>query len=507
MKEYLKPYRIDPSYGGSPYTCTRCGSQFIPLCTAKSGDLQTVSICKTCKTEVGIIFKYGSLEAYKKQISDKQKTAQKARNTPEYRKKIAESVRAVWKDETYRKRISDKVSQTWATKTEEEKRVRSCNIKKGMKCSEALIQEHIAAKKVQLEKELGQELIRFQDARYLYNFSWDTMHKQKRATYKIGNQVYLTKQACEDIHHTMGCTGSSQAEKDIVQWLQSYYKGPIITNDKKLLQGKELDIYLPDEHLAIEYNGSYWHSDRANILKQSIPSKEDRQFAKQRHIEKTLLCEQVGVDLIHIFEDDWADRTDIVKSILLKRLGLVSKVYARNCIVKDLSVTQYKQFLEENHLQGYAAATIKLGLFYKDELVECVGILTTMSTHSTKPELVRLCTKKGIQVLGGFSKLLKHSGQGCIISYVDRGTFRGSGYEAVGFKKDRVNPPTYFYVQVGKSYQRIPRYAFQKSRIKYLYEKGLLSYFNPDETEEINMYKNGFGRIWNCGTVRVLYEN
>lgn len=75
-------------------------------------------------------------------------------------------------------------------------------------------------------------------------------------------------------------------------------------NDKKVLNGKELDIYIPSKNLAIEYNGLYWHSDKATLEKNDIPNKETRMYAKYRHIEKTKLCKEKNIRLIHIFEDD-----------------------------------------------------------------------------------------------------------------------------------------------------------------------------------------------------------
>ena len=73
----------------------------------------------------------------------------------------------------------------------------------------------------------------------------------------------------------------------------------------------------------------------------------------------------------------------------------------------------------------------------------------------------------------------------------------------LGFKIIKQNGPTYFYTQGS---QREPRYNYMRKNIEKLYNKKVLKYWNPQETEEINMYKNGFGRIWNCGTYKVRYQ-
>lgn len=296
--------------------------------------------------------------------------------------------------------------------------------------------------------------------------------------------------------------GVSLKEKELVNFLKSLGE-EVEENNKSILKGKELDVYLPGKNLAIEFNGLYWHSDIPKFSTDQIPSEEERVFARKRHLEKTLACEENGIRLIHIFEDDWDTRRPIVESILRIALGKpLKKVFARKCKVKEIDNSIYKDFLIQNHLQGYSKADLRIGLFFEGELLECCGILRK-GNHTNNPELVRLCTKKNCQVIGGFSKLLKHSGFEIIDSYVDIGTFGGAGYRASGFVLEKVNPPTYFYTK-GRS--RIPRYFFQRKEIQKQFQQGKLKYWNSEETEETNMYKNGYGRIWNCGTAKVRFS-
>ena len=290
--------------------------------------------------------------------------------------------------------------------------------------------------------------------------------------------------------------GTSKKEKDLLDFVKSIYKGEIIENSKKILNGLELDIFLPEKNLAIEFNGLYWHSDKAAF---NIPTKEEKEHAKYRHLEKTKLCEEKGIHLIHIFEDDWDFKQNIVKSILNLQLNKGNVIFARNCDLQELDLETYKKFLEENHLQGFSFADLRLGLFYENELVECIGV-NTKGTHSKEAELVRLCSKQNTRVLGGFSKLLKASRVKKVVSYIDRATFSGKGYDEVSFEKIKENNPSYFYVRKGL---RIPRNHFMRRKIKAKFEKGELKYWNPEETEEVNMYKNGYSRIWNCGTIKV----
>lgn len=295
----------------------------------------------------------------------------------------------------------------------------------------------------------------------------------------------------------------SSAEIELRQFVSNLC-GDVLIQDRNLLKGKELDIYVPSKKVAIEFNGLYWHSDKVGLKNNGdVPLIKDREKARLRHLQKTEMCEKEGVRLIHIFEDDWNERKSICKSIIAKALGAPCiKIFARKCELKPISLEDYRLFLNTYHLQGYSFADIRLGLYFRDELIQCIGILTK-GNHSEIPELVRMCVKSDTQVLGGFSKLLKHSGFHKIASYVDRATFDGKGYEAVGFKPVKVNRPVHFYVE---KHSRIPRYTFMRDKIKKKFQRGELKYWNPLETEEINMYKNGYYRIWNCGTIKVEIE-
>lgn len=298
--------------------------------------------------------------------------------------------------------------------------------------------------------------------------------------------------------------GKSQKEKDLLDFTQSIYKGEILPNYRKLLDGKELDIYIPEKNLAIEFNGVYWHSDKAQLGVKDIPNSYQRQYAKYRHLEKSEKCKEKGVRLIHIFEHDWNLRKDIVKDIISQALGTnYVKVYARKCELKDIDLNMYKDFLNQNHLQGYSWADFRKGLFLEDKLVEVIGI-RTKGNHSKESELVRLCTRKGLKVLGGFSRLLKSFGKP-LVSYIDISTFSGGGYDAVGFRIVKKNPPVYFYVNLITSSVE-PRYNYMRNCIERKFKKGELKYWNAKETEEVNMYKNGFARIWNCGTYKVFWD-
>jgi hypothetical protein len=121
----------------------------------------------------------------------------------------------------------------------------------------------------------------------------------------------------------------SKAETEILEWLTVLNINDVIINDRTILKGKELDIYIPSHSLAIEFNGLYWHSE--------LNGKD-----KNYHLNKTIKCKEQDIQLIHIFEDEWLDKQDIIKNIIKIKLRLIEeKVYGRKCVIKELESNKY----------------------------------------------------------------------------------------------------------------------------------------------------------------------
>jgi len=145
----------------------------------------------------------------------------------------------------------------------------------------------------------------------------------------------------------------SGMENELFNFIQENYDGNIIRNSR--IENKELDIYLPEINLAFEFNGLYWHSE---IYKD-----------KNYHKDKTELCNKNNIRLYHIWEDDWLYKKDIVKSMILNKLGKSkNKIFARKCVIKVIDDNKkIKDFLDNNHIQGFVGSSVKKGLYYKNE--------------------------------------------------------------------------------------------------------------------------------------------
>lgn len=276
-------------------------------------------------------------------------------------------------------------------------------------------------------------------------------------------------------------SNSSSYENEIIEWLKSNNEY-VESRNRNIIGNLELDIYIPNKKVAIEFNGLYWHSDRFKN--------------KYYHVEKTKRCDNIGIDLLHIFEDDWNNKKDIVKSIIKNKLKLITNtIYARECTIKSIKLNECKEFLIKNHIQGYSRCAYKIGLFYKSELVSVMTFGNRRTNSTIEFELIRFCNKIDTIVIGGASKLFtffikNYNYSGKIVSYADASLFSGGLYEKLGFSLAHLSKPNYYWVVNGIRYHRF------KYNKKKLVEK-----FNSDinKSESEIMSEMGYYKIWACG--------
>ena len=302
------------------------------------------------------------------------------------------------------------------------------------------------------------------------------------------NDRYYVKSSDIDeiLQHEPMSTGKSVIENNIALFIEQHYNKTIIRNTRSVIKPKELDIYLPDIKLAIEVDGIWYHSANAGT---------DPRY----HLDKTLACEELGIRLIHFTDFEWVNKTDICKSIILSALGeYKNKIYARQCVIKEVDHNTTDNFLNINHIQGKVKSTYNLGLYYKNELVQLI-CLGSSRFKKNEVELLRMCTKLNTQVVGGFSKLMMHQPYTEVISYLDRSKFSGNGYKAIGFTVISTSRPSYKYYKDNIEFNRI---AAQKHKLPKL----LGDDFNPDETESQNMQRCGWFQVFDCGTLKLKYE-
>ena len=304
------------------------------------------------------------------------------------------------------------------------------------------------------------------------------IHRHLLEYRKKNEQIFCT--ICNKLNTT------DKLQDEVSKYITSFSLD-IVTNTRKIITPLELDILIPSKNIAIEFNGLNWHSEKY--------------VENNYHQKKTEECEKQGIQLIHVYEDDWLYKQDIVKSRLKSLLGISDRrIFARKCIVKELDSKITKLFLEENHIQGGGVnSKYRYGLFLEDELVACMTFGQSRF-EKDKIELHRFANKLNTNVIGGASKLfkyfLKQDISKEIISYADRSWSQGKLYETLGFSLVKKTIPNYYYI-IGK--MRVDRFKFRKSE---LIKQG----FDPSKTEVEIMNNRGYFKLFDSGSLKFEYK-
>jgi hypothetical protein len=268
-------------------------------------------------------------------------------------------------------------------------------------------------------------------------------------------------------------------ENELYKFILSIYGGEIIQSYR---DGLEIDIYLPELKIGFEFNGLYWHSEKYKD--------------KNSHFDKTEYFRKVDIRIIHIWEDDWDNKSNIIRSQIRNWIGLSEKrIFARKCEIEEIIDNKIiRNFLNENHIQGYLNSKIKIGLYHDGELVSIMVFDQFEGRKKMKDgewNLARFCNQINTNVIGGSSKLLKYFIKKYtpyrIISYADRDWSLGSLYDTLGFDKIYDTKPDYKYIINNK---RVHKSRFRKSLL------------DTDLTESQKMKKNDILKIWDCGKIK-----
>lgn len=270
------------------------------------------------------------------------------------------------------------------------------------------------------------------------------------------------------------------------------YDIQFVCNDRSIIGGKELDFYLPEFNVAIEFNGVYWHGEMMGKT-------------RNYHYEKWKKCEEQNISLLSIWEDEWAIDTKKKlwqnKILYMCNKSDLPRIHARKCSVVKLSFQDSKAFLDQYHLQGHQPFIHSFGLIYNNQLVQ---VMTFFNTRDNKPdqlELNRFCSINTHNVVGAFQKLLKHAVKNIdvssVVSFSDNSYSTGKLYETTGFTLDSILTPDYKYVI---NSQRVHKQNFRKNKLAKMFD---LSESVVATTSEWDiMQQHGIDRIWDCGKKR-----
>lgn len=281
----------------------------------------------------------------------------------------------------------------------------------------------------------------------------------------------------------------SLEEIEIIRYIESLGATPH-HSDWDLLEDVEIDIVVEDKKFAIEMDGLHWHS---------IGKGEETKENRERHLSKTNRMKELGYELLHITDSEWHNKNSIVKNMIRSKLCLNDRIYARNCLLKQVETKEVKPFLSENHVQGYSTSKINYGLYFKDELVMLATFGKPRFNKEYDWELIRLSTKQGLSVVGGMSRLItqfRKNNVGSLISYCDKRYGYGNSYLKCGFSNIGETSPGYTWTD---GTNMINRFKTQKANLV----KWLPS-FDPSLSESDNMFNAGYKRFWDCGQLKFV---
>ena len=308
----------------------------------------------------------------------------------------------------------------------------------------------------------------------------------KHGEFKISPDNFLAGKGCPMCGHSL-----SKAEKELMDFISSFYNGNIINRDRSLLGGLEVDICIPEKHIAFEFNGLRWHTEG---------------FGKNKwyHLHKKEECNKAGFALFSIFEDEWLQHREALLSKVRRILGGCNeypKIGARKTVIKEASKDECEAFVNRNHIQGFVNATVHLGGFYERKLV---AVMSFTRRKEDKWEMVRFCSDIDYIIQGMCSKFVshfvKHYHPSEIKTFLDRRWERNiedNVYTKCGFVLKEILPPDYRYTNGhGK---RIHKFAFRKNKLHRRYGLAL------SMTEKEMAKELGYDRIWDCGLVKYIW--
>lgn len=342
----------------------------------------------------------------------------------------------------------------------------------------------------------------YYSVRYINNKTKVVLICKTHGEFEVRPDVFLARsQDCPKCSNS----GISKGEKKVAEFIKSIYDGEVLENKRDVIPPYEVDIYLPEKKLAFEYHGLYWHS-------QQQLEKSNRN-AKMYHLEKLMLAYKNNVRLIQVFEDEWNNKQEVVKSRIKHILGIYDKkIGARQIEIRNIDPKTKNDFLNNYHIQGKDNASFKYGAFFNDELV---GVMTFCAPRVSlgrkekkagEYELSRFATKAGYKIQGLASKMFKHfintENVNSVYTYSDIrwNLLHGHGtvYEKIGMNFISISDPNYYYII---NNERKHRFGFRKQELP----KRLI-FFNEELTEYKNMLYNGIDRVFDCGNEKYIWK-
>jgi len=242
--------------------------------------------------------------------------------------------------------------------------------------------------------------------------------------YRLRNKEQICN-ICNPYH-----PNTSKSHTEIFEFIKELIPNEeIIMNSKAIIPPLELGIYIPSYNMAIEFNGLYWHSDL--------------HINKYYHQNKTNICENKGIHLIHIYSDDWEYHKEIVKSRLRKIFNVNCDIIdSELCEIREIDVNISKSFITENDIVCNDSVEINIGLFYNNELISLLSC-----NHTTVNFYDRINTTINVSFHKLFNYFIVKYKPNNVVAYLDRSWFtQDNFYKEFGFTFESHTEPNCYYV-------------------------------------------------------------
>ena len=306
------------------------------------------------------------------------------------------------------------------------------------------------------------ELIKYDDILMMKHIICDRIFSISRKNYAqrknlLHNEICTS---CNPIYFD----NTSQIELEFRKFIKNLSTS-LCVSVRDVIPPYELDIYIPELKLVFEFNGTYWHSEK---IKES-----------GYHKLKSDLCDQQRIKLVHIWEHDWINKQEIVKSMISEHFNR-GMIVGRGTITK-IKNSDCKNFVNGNHIQKFVASTINYGFFSNNKLL---GV-ASFQNKNDHWEIIQICLKNGVLsnniVKDIWEYFIKENNPDKVITYCSRDYSIDNIYKNLGFKLEKITRPTYIYAN--RRHDTM----------------------SPNKNDEI-MRKRGYFKCYNSGNYEFIYH-
>lgn len=298
----------------------------------------------------------------------------------------------------------------------------------------------------------------------------------------LANRNFLNRQCMQCFSNRV----VSKPEKEIVEFLAEH-NIKFNTSNRKLIHPYELDIYIPEQKIAIEFNGIYWHT-------------ESKGKTKEYHYNKWLACQNIGIQLIQVWEDDWITNSDKVKNMLLRRLTLSDDSSLENIKIVKLNDLEALDFLKQDYFTPIKDENIfYLGIQSNNgDLISVIALSYITHNESILSIIGFSSLTHGVSELAKFIDYLRNMYRFNQIDVIIKNDFGlHNVFESNGFIKINSIEPDYSYrmrdIRVSKDYFSLERFVEDP---KLVFISGLSAY----ELSDVNK----ISRLWDSGKTRLI---